>query len=284
MGPYDFGTTLYTTGIAQTWAAAGVAPGWWGRSFTALAALMGVPFSSPSDIHNTGQVHVQLGEDAKKAATQARVIPKEVDKGDWQEMGRPEADKATGGFADELAKAGILQEGVGNSLQKLAQLFFMAAILVAVLGPVLLGLAFILRWRAIVQAAAMANPLAAGVAGPLAAAQTAVADGALKTARNLLAAVIKKNGKAIAFVAMLLVTLGPMLDQWSGFGGPFGDGLKDAGTPDTKQETPEFKQIVLPGLEKVDDGTQGFGQDSGTQKSPGDSPSSGAGNSSSEEA
>ncbi|MFI7638564.1 hypothetical protein [Nonomuraea sp. NPDC049400] len=282
MGPYDFGTTLYTTGIAQTWAAAGIAPGWWGRSFTALAAMMGVPFSSPSDIDNTGQVHVQLGEDAKKAATQARAIPKEVDKGDWQEMGRPESDKATGSLADELVKAGALQEGVGYSLKQLAQLAFLGACIVAMLGPLLLSVAFVLRWRAIFQAAAVANPLAAGGAAALTAAANAAADGVLKTARNLLGAVIKKNGKALGVVVTLLLMLGPMLDQWSGFGGPFGDGLKDAGTPDTKQDTPDFKQIVLPGLEKVDDGTQGYGQGSGTQKSPGDSPSSGAGNGSEE--
>ncbi|OUC92966.1 hypothetical protein [Streptosporangium minutum] len=248
---YHAGTSIYTSAIGMCTAASlipSAAPSPMFRSIAISSGLlMTLQFSSPSDIDGAKQVWKDLCKELDDAHIDLNSLTSGVNPEKWQNMGKEEFDAACKKFYEEMGKTRDCCNNIGDSLGGAAMMSFIAAVVCAVLGTILLKMA-------IAKAAASA----AGPVGALTA--TTITTAGATTIRQKLRMMVVKSGKSLMLIGTI-VMMGYALLQW--LTSSTQQGLSQAATPMDTKSMPMFEQVSIEGL------PQSFG---GSETAPGYKP------------
>ncbi|MEV3984456.1 hypothetical protein [Nonomuraea sp. NPDC049758] len=220
MDHYRDGTALYTMAVASCNAGAML------KSNVVLsvvckmcAALIGTMLSSPEDIHGTAREVRAATHEVEQAKESVRQLLAGVSSQDWEQMARPEMEKAAEKFTLEVAKTGGVYKELAHTLDQLAKMSHTGAVSSVSLSGLLLGLS------------ALGHFLPGS---PLAASAAVQAQGAFRRFFSKML-VVYGSAAALAWLA-------------SGLMSAFKDtGMSEAVTL-TGKDAPAFEQVVIADL------------------------------------
>ncbi|NUW30226.1 hypothetical protein HTZ77_02105 [Nonomuraea sp. SMC257] len=231
MDLYASGTTLYTSGIASSVAAAGIATNPILKMIARyLATSWGTLFSSPSDIWDEAVNCGTMAVDVEVAGGSLKTVIHGVSKDDWEKMGREEANTTASKFDADATEVKEIFDTLQDILKSLAAWSMGGAVGCVTTGGIMLLVAWANSAGKILGPAAVASEI------------TTVASG-----NALLAAVrgaVGKNVKVYITAATVAMALKAVLAQHSM------SALRAAAHPVDK--VPEFEQVYIPDLPTTD--------------------------------
>ncbi|GAA4233960.1 uncharacterized protein YukE [Streptosporangium album] len=234
--PYHGGTTLYIGAIAACVGASAlpsVPPNFvFTNAARASAMMIGVMFSSASDMAGTKDVWKTIAKELGDAHIDLNAITSFIDPSKWEKMGKEEFDAASKKFYAEIEKTKDCCDNLGDALGHAALISFITAVLVSV------GASILLKVAIAKTAATGAGPIAKAIA-------ESIATTFGTTFKNSLTKTVKNKSKALLMIGgivgggvMLLQMLTSFLQQ------PF----SQAATPMDMNSTPMFEQVFIEGL------------------------------------
>ncbi|GLW05013.1 hypothetical protein Misp01_01430 [Microtetraspora sp. NBRC 13810] len=206
--------------------------------------MLGVLFSSPSDIRTAAESSRALNEMLDEVAVFVQEIEK-LPESFWRELGRTEFAAVAKKFTSELGDNKRINDAMGGALDCLALLSFVAAIVGVIGAGVLLKCAI----------GAMSAAVVPGGAIPAATFKSVVTE----AFRGTLKTITGKNVKSFAMAAGIVTTGGMLLAQL------LKGRLDDSASP-TGERVPDFKQVLIGNLPTGDDKGSFYGQETDRAK------------------
>ncbi|MEV0196947.1 hypothetical protein [Nonomuraea sp. NPDC050691] len=142
MDAYDAGTLLFTTAIAECFAAARLATNPFLSQFAGMTGLMvGTVLSSPSDIAGGKESMEQLGREVVEAASALEAAFRSISEDEWKKMGRDAAEEAAKKFTKDAHDVKIIFDALSDIMGHLASQSMEMAVACASSATIILGLA-----------------------------------------------------------------------------------------------------------------------------------------------
>jgi hypothetical protein len=162
---YENGTMLYTIGLAGIGTFSVVNPRGW-----PIFLLAGASVSNPGEMDKAAREWKSVAADFDGLANELTTLANSVPEDKWTAEDRKAFEAGVAAFKTELKKSGETHNGVGDSMDGLAALYYAFAVIVCAVGSILAAL------MAVVLAA-----MATGIgAGPAQAAASTIAAGLQK--------------------------------------------------------------------------------------------------------
>ncbi|MEU9887529.1 hypothetical protein [Sphaerisporangium sp. NPDC051011] len=229
---YENGTTLHTIGLAGIGAFSVLNPRGW-----PIFLMAGASLSNPGGMDKAAKDWHSVASDFDGLVTELTNLTKSVPDDKWTAEDRKAFEDSVAAFKAELKKSGEVHDGVGDSMQGMATLYYAFAVVVFTVGGILLALI-----------AAVAAALATGVgAAPAQAAAGAIATGLQK--------VVELAQKKKLLALGVASTLMYLAYQWNQ--GKQSD-LQQKGMNATGGGQPMFTQVATLNLTTGDGGIPGL--------------------------
>ncbi|WP_326825243.1 hypothetical protein [Streptosporangium sp. NBC_01756] len=225
MDLYPFGTTMYLSSLAGCAAATALArPNLVlaGAARTAML-LIGVLFSSPSDIQDAAQKWRDLGKDIKDYRNDLTAASLDLDDEKLKGMGKEEYEAAYKKFCEELDKCESANTGIGDGLDQVAKISFTTAAIILT-GVITLGT--VAAFTKITIALPAVN-----------AGAQAVATGYAKLFVKALKKIVVQNGKVWKIAAIIAFGVATLMQM-----------MVLSGKIKSPTDAPDFTQAAIEGL------------------------------------